>query len=421
MAVGTFVGTGSTALAACSASIAAAGGATYVMSMADCGTSTCTYVTARSPTVVCGQPYASTANGCGIIFSGVAPIVGALANASAGPITCAGTQNIPLTQGWSKVAGVSTWSQLAIAYPVPSTSAPQHSCQNGCDATVNAASPSCGIATAPSSNGMFPVVCNFDATATGSTCSTVTSADPNGVVANAPCSGSLGTVNGVPTCLASAPPAGTTAAPPPTPGTGAATGASGSGIAGSNDVGSSAPGSVGNALAVTNGLGGALVVKNATNPVSDFCTANPTAAMCKITPDSSASASAICSTPPACTGDAIQCAILKQSWDVQCAVTYTADPTSALGAAVLAGTDPLASTLPTTANGSTVAVDSAFASAMGSRILTPSCLASPSFTVMGRSFSIDFTGVCNSLGIAGNIFVALCLLGSIKIIGRGGA
>ena len=157
------------------------------------------------------------------------------------------------------------------------------------------------------------------------------------------------------------------------------------------------------------------------DPLKTFCSTHPTSTLCSDAATGSASASSVCTSPPSCTGDAIQCAQLQQSWDIQCAVTYTADATSALGRAVLDGADPLASTLPTAANGTTVAVDTTMTAAMGSRTLTSTCIASPSFTIAGKSFTLDLTKYCETMGYAGNLFVSLCMLAGVRIIGKGGA
>lgn len=98
----------------------------------------------------------------------------------------------------------------------------------------------------------------------------------------------------------------------------------------------------------------------ADNPAADqnnLCKQNPNLSICR---DSTVSGS--CGTIT-CTGDAIQCAVLRESAKMQCAQQkdrddLAASPLSTLGESALAGNDPAKSTLPSVANATAVNVPS---------------------------------------------------------------
>ncbi|WP_211453006.1 hypothetical protein [Collimonas antrihumi] len=92
----------------------------------------------------------------------------------------------------------------------------------------------------------------------------------------------------------------------------------------------------------------------------------------------------------ACTGDAISCAILKQQRVEWCQNSQTT-PTKTLGDALLSGSDPMASTLPTAANGQTLAVGSLDQSGF---LGGGGCITDKTITLMGVSRSLPFSQVC---------------------------
>jgi hypothetical protein len=88
---------------------------------------------------------------------------------------------------------------------------------------------------------------------------------------------------------------------------------------------------------------------------SDFCKQNPTLNVCK----NSTVDIADCkngSGVTACTGDAIQCAMFRQSRKEYCE-SIAPTPQSTLGDSLLRGVDPNAATLPTPQNGETINVN----------------------------------------------------------------
>lgn len=69
-----------------------------------------------------------------------------------------------------------------------------------------------------------------------------------------------------------------------------------------------------------------------TQDIASFCEQNPQSVLCKA---SSATSSLDCSIPPSCNGDAVQCAILEQSWREYCAAQPSQGITSMVEAAAL--------------------------------------------------------------------------------------
>jgi hypothetical protein len=57
----------------------------------------------------------------------------------------------------------------------------------------------------------------------------------------------------------------------------------------------------------------------ATDPISEYCIKNPTATICKSTVDSTFSG--VCGSPPACTGDAVMCAVAAATFATNCALS----------------------------------------------------------------------------------------------------
>lgn len=60
-----------------------------------------------------------------------------------------------------------------------------------------------------------------------------------------------------------------------------------------------------------------------------FCEENPTAAICKSV-DRNGASSAACSAPPSCSGDAIDCAMVRQQWETMCKAEKDLEPLAAV-------------------------------------------------------------------------------------------
>lgn len=134
-----------------------------------------------------------------------------------------------------------------------------------------------------------------------------------------------------------------------------------------------------------------------------------------------------CDTPPACFGDAVMCGNAKENWATRCAVQKMAaasassggasygDPSSALAAAGVpadggASGDPSTSGLVTSSD---LGQDGFDASGLG---FSRTCPASPQFSVLGHSYTLDLTPLCNFASLLG-WFVLLCaFLVSLRIV-----
>lgn len=119
-----------------------------------------------------------------------------------------------------------------------------------------------------------------------------------------------------------------------------------------------------------------------TNDIKDFCKSNPKSVICKEGLDSTWSGS--CGTPPACSGDAIQCSIAASSFQQYCASTSVPDAVTAAADAVLKG-DVAPNGLNTTTD------------ITGPSAVTGSC-AITDFTVNllpGQTLSVPLSMTCN--------------------------
>ncbi len=122
--------------------------------------------------------------------------------------------------------------------------------------------------------------------------------------------------------------------------TGGSSGGSGaSGVAGSTCAGGSGASAVAGTCTTTS-----------TQPQTQYCQDNPTAAQCS----GSASGGTDCSAAPTCSGDAVSCAILAQQWLARCDLQKSNDPSITLGQQIQAGNDPMSSQLPTPGNATQV-------------------------------------------------------------------
>ena len=159
--------------------------------------------------------------------------------------------------------------------------------------------------------------------------------------------------------------------------------------------------------------------KTEEQPKTSFCEENPNSTLCK---DSSFSGTCAAGMAPACTGDAVQCAQANAAWEIKCAVKE--EPTGAvydLGKTIAGGgTDPLGNPLAADKE-TTINLGTMVSQAAGNRTLTESCIASPSFTVMGKSYIMDTTNFCRFASIVGYLMVAASSIIAIRMVTSGGS
>jgi hypothetical protein len=127
----------------------------------------------------------------------------------------------------------------------------------------------------------------------------------------------------------------------------------------------------------------------ADKPKDDLCSNHPDLNVCKNAQVQGGNCAGA-SDDTSCTGDAIACATLRQQRMEWCANSQVT-PLSTLGNQLLAGSDPMASTLPTPANGQTVAVGALDQSGF---LGGGSCFADKTFVVMGQTVVFSMTPVC---------------------------
>lgn len=143
-----------------------------------------------------------------------------------------------------------------------------------------------------------------------------------------------------------------------------------------------------------------------------FCDLNPNATVCK---PFESSFNGSCTGLPACSGDAIQCAQAQAAWETNCALHPDASSLSDLGNTLAAGTDAGVGANPALAANRTV--HDLSASIDQSRFLGSTCLSDFPFTLMGHSFAIPFSKLCEALGFMGLIVVTFSLIAASKIVG----
>lgn len=169
--------------------------------------------------------------------------------------------------------------------------------------------------------------------------------------------------------------------------------------------------------------GGNVVSTGVTTTQSDkrsFCEENPSSAICT---QKRASGGGTCSAAPTCEGDAIECAILEQSWRTRCALSLDpAHPETAgmveLGHLVASGADPLAASMPWSSQQRAANTIDMSGVINQTEMFGASCLPDLSFSVAGNAFSIPLGVTCTYLGYIGNLFVMVSLVSAVMIIGR---
>jgi hypothetical protein len=148
--------------------------------------------------------------------------------------------------------------------------------------------------------------------------------------------------------------------------------------------------------------------------MSDFCENNPNSLMCSEDGESNFSGS--CTGNFACDGDAIQCAIAKEQHDRNCQMFDDATPLSDKGnAAVTAGDRPDGHP-----GNDAAETPLDFSSSIDrTNLIGGSCPAGHGLTVNGTTVTLLTAGMCDMLGMLGNLIVAVGALASAFIVFRG--
>lgn len=151
----------------------------------------------------------------------------------------------------------------------------------------------------------------------------------------------------------------------------------------------------------------------ADQPQSDFCTQNPNAPACAKSSFSGGS----CASAPACTGDAIQCAIAAFSWKSSCAYDDSASVTTQengyVAGSAITGDQTKGSDINTTVNFSSASFDQTelLGAANG--------LSDLSVTVMGRTTLLKLSMLNEWFAILGYLLVGVTGVLCMRIVARG--
>lgn len=230
--------------------------------------------------------------------------------------------------------------------------------------------------------------------------------------------GSLGTVNGVSTCVNFDPDTNvikstsagttTTSITPSTPG------GTGTGVTtvntGTTTVCNAGACNTTTTTTTTNPDGTTKTESETTSePQADYCNDRPKDPACM---DSTFAGS--CSGNYSCTGDAVMCAAATAINRLRCDLVEKDSPEKAVyESAKNEGTSTLALTA------STVALSQANFDQSNALGVGAQCIADLNVTVWGRAVTLPFSTVCPSLAIAGNLMLAISFLLAIRIVGRG--
>lgn len=146
---------------------------------------------------------------------------------------------------------------------------------------------------------------------------------------------------------------------------------------------------------------------------SDLCKQHPELNICK----NSEVIQGSCSNgtdSTSCTGDAIQCAILREQKRQFCELNKE-NPSATLGNQAIAGNDPIKSTLPTKENASAINMQ---ALSQASFLGGGSCFADKSFSLQGLTVSLPFSKVCPYLEWLRYVVMLIAALVSLKIVSK---
>lgn len=153
--------------------------------------------------------------------------------------------------------------------------------------------------------------------------------------------------------------------------------------------------------------GGSITSTAPADPLKDFCKDNPQAPLCSKSNFGGACGAFVCQ------GDAAACAIARATSEIECQVKERTAQTT-LGEQLQAGADPLAATLPTSANASIVNVPS---SLITTGWLGGSCPPDRVIPFGSNSLTIPLSQLCNAFETLGAMLLVVAMLGAARIVG----
>lgn len=149
-------------------------------------------------------------------------------------------------------------------------------------------------------------------------------------------------------------------------------------------------------------------------PQAEYCQDNPNSPFCQ---KGSFSGSCAPGAEPACEGDAVQCAQAKAAWKLHCDLSREPDDEAyKLGKSLVGGgADPKGNPLDPSKI-TEVNVGQIVAQAAGQRTLSGQCIQSPSFSALGKTWSLDVTLFCRFAAIVGYLMVAASSVIAVRMI-----
>lgn len=263
----------------------------------------------------------------------------------------------------------------------------------GCNATLKTANNQCKV-------GGNPAICGtwvYDGADAQSGAASATVGMPDAPIC--PTGKCMGTYNGAQICLACASVSG---AQVYTATTKATTGPDGA--VSETRLSTLEAGQVTTTTTTTNSTTSSSSTTTTTQDAPGFCEENPDLAICR---ESSASVNG-CESAPACTGDAVQCAILTQQWHVRCDRSSHNDVYDAATSAEGKAADAAA------LSGGTLDVTNGISMA---RHLSETCLSDFSVSMFGHTATVPVSAACPYLEWMGTLMVAMSMLAATRIIG----
>lgn len=152
-----------------------------------------------------------------------------------------------------------------------------------------------------------------------------------------------------------------------------------------------------------------------TEDKQSFCDENPDLTICK-----ESSFGGGCGGDWTCEGDAIQCAMAKEQHTRNCELFDKETGLSKLGNQLVEGTDPLGENSPfNPSNKLTVNLAGSDGQLDQSRLWGGSCLPNQTFSVYGRTYTLDTSKSCDAIGLFGYLLVACSMILAVGIVGKG--
>jgi hypothetical protein len=191
-----------------------------------------------------------------------------------------------------------------------------------------------------------------------------------------------------------------------------------SGPASSGDPGSGGPGSGGSGGGTGGGSGGSAGSGSGSGSGGGTCDpATSSCGTCTTGGCGSATDSRKCDVEPTCTGDAIQCSILKQSYDEMCVLTAPSTPEqdAVLQADIQHEADNYAGAKQQL-DSSASSVFSDFVARASGNAYPGSCVPDTQFTVMGHTLAVPWHLICAPLGYLRLFVVAFAYFVAARII-----